>query len=181
MSTRFVGPLSFVSVPHEQCLQDADPNWQSWGGPAQPSFRGHAARNVFEIHELADGTFTTWGGRPVRVRGNLCWVSVPSDRPSRLAAQVAYAARAEGLEPTGLLPGEDVTGWQEHPCLNLDGVTLSFVRSWPEIGGQKIRLEMKSSFRQGSIAHRRAVEAVWPRWKEALPELPNHPAAVKGW
>jgi hypothetical protein len=181
MSTRFVGPLSFVSAPHEQSLQDADPNWQGWGGPAQPSYRGHSSGHTFEVHEQEDGSYTTWSGRRIKVKGNLCWVEVPSDRPSRLAAQVAYAARAEGLEPTGLLPGDDVKGWQEHPCLALNGVTLTFIPHWPETGGQKIRLEVKSGFRQGSIAHRRAVEAVWPRWKEALPELPSHPAAVRGW
>jgi hypothetical protein len=180
MSTRYVGPISFISAPHDPSLQ-GDSNWQSWGGPAQPTFRGHSARNVFEVHLQDDGTFTTWGGRPVKVDGNLCWVGVPNNRPSRLAAQVACAARAEGLEPTGLLPGEDVSGWQEHPCLSLDGVTLSFVPHWPESGGEKHRLEVKSSFRCGSIAHRRVVEAVWPRWKEALPQLPNHPAAVRGW
>lgn len=180
MSTRFVGPISFISAPHDPSLQ-AIPNWESWGGAGQPSFRGRSALNIFELHEQKDGSLATWSGRPVRVIGNQCWVEVPNNRPSRLAGQVACAARAEGLEPTGLLPGEDVSGWQEHPCLSLDGVILSFVPHWPESGGQKNRLELKSGFRSGSIAHRRAVEAVWPRWKEALPELPSHPAVVKGW
>ena len=176
---RWVGPITFIAGAHDPARQ-ADSDWEKWGGPAQPSFRGHAPRWIFEVHAQPDGSFATWSGRAVRVRDGRCWVGLPM-RPSLLAVQIAHQIREMGGTPEGMLPGEETGGssWADtgyHArTLTLDGVTLTVVLN------EREKFRVHSNFAPGTRAHRNAVEAVWSRWAGVVDGLPTHPALVRGW